>query len=153
MRKALQKTIVCALAVLFGSWASTFGAGVATKPILGQPVIVAAYERLDITGRVAPITIYTPQQWGTFRVPIVMVGTVANGQSNAFWDGNLAFTDGAGENGPFFGRDALLYTDMRRTGVAEFPIRAKAGKPMKFSVTPFGDTSGTKYNVWVVVGS
>jgi hypothetical protein len=81
-----------------------------------------------------------------------MVGTVANGQDGAFWLGGLQFWDGAGENLPGFETfAAVLSTSVRFTAVTEFPIRAKAGKPLKFSVASNGDTSGSKYNVWVVV--
>jgi hypothetical protein len=78
-----------------------------------------------------------------------MVGTVSN-QQFGLWTGELQFTDGAGENPfgpPFF---VQLVTSIRQTAAADFPIRALAGKPIKFEVTS-NTTEGTKYNVWVVV--
>jgi hypothetical protein len=39
-----------------------------------------------------------------------------------------------------------------RRRIGKTRIRAKAGRPIKFSVTsPYGGTEGSKYNVWVVV--
>src|SRR5579885_1744483 len=144
----MRNATLCLAVVLLGSWTSTFAQG---KPKFTSPQIVATFQRFGLTANLPTTTIYTPKKWGTFRISVVMVGTVANGQINPYWEGSLAFTDGAGENGPYSTRDAFLYTDIRRTGAVEFPIRAKAGKPLKFSVTSEGDTSGTKYNVWVVV--
>jgi len=81
-----------------------------------------------------------------------MVGTVPNGVSNAYWFSDLHFTDGAGTDAPCdFICSATLYTDILRTGAAEFLIRAKRGQPIRFEVKSLRDTSGSKYNVWVVV--
>ena len=140
---------ICCLVFLFGSWSSSFSQN---APKLTTPRIVATFERLGLTAELPPIAIYTPKTWGTFRISVVMVGTVANGQYNSYWLGGLQFADGAGENFPSVNNFAATLTALNRsTGVTEFPIRAKAGKPLKFSVTSVGDTSGTKYNVWVVV--
>jgi hypothetical protein len=146
----MRNATCCLLVVLFGSWSSSLGQN---APKFTTPQIVATFERLGLTAELPPTTIYTPKDWGTFRISIVMVGTVANGQVNPYWEGGLQFTDGAGLNRPSFQTFAAeLATDIRRTAAAEFPIRAKAGKPLKFSVTSHqGDTSGTKYNVWIVV--
>lgn len=141
-----MRNAICCLVFLFGSWPSIFAQN---APKLTTPRIVATFERLGLTAELPPTTIYTPKTWGTFRISIVMVGTLANG-TNASWIGAIRFTDGSGPNGPD-GFGAGLYTVSRETAVSAFPIRAKAGKPLKFSVTSSGDTSGSKYNVWVVV--
>jgi hypothetical protein len=60
----------CLLVVLFGSWLSSFGQ---SSPQLTSPKIVATFERLNQTAEIPPTTIYTPKNWATFRVSIVMV--------------------------------------------------------------------------------
>jgi len=80
-----------------------------------------------------------------------MVETVGNGNPNGEWEGGVSFVNAAGVNGgwPFV---AAIDTVAPHSGFGEFPIRAKARKPIKFSVTaPRGQTDGSKYNVWVVV--
>ena len=137
----MRNAICCLLVVLFGSWSNSLGQN---APTLTSPILVATFHRYGLTSALPPTTIYTPKNWGTFRISVLMVGTEANGQFNDYWGGELEFTDGAGDN-PSFGTN--LVTDKRRTAVIEFPIRAEAGKPIKFSVVSSGDTSGTKYNV------
>jgi hypothetical protein len=140
----MRRATCCLLVVLFGSWSSSFGQ---SAPKFTTPQIVATFERLGQTKEIKPVTIYTPPHWGTFRVSIVMVGTVANHSSN-FWSAKVYYSDGAG-NKNFVETD--LDENTRQTNGAGFPIRAKAGTPLKISVTPVGDTSGSEYNVWVVV--
>jgi hypothetical protein len=136
------------LILLSVSWASNFGQSAAPK--LTSPIIVATFERLGQTTRIAPTTIYTPLDWGTFRVSIVMVGTVANGHNSGDWTGQVQFTDGAGKDFETF-FSVNLQTVNRGTAAAEFPIRAAPGKPIKFLVRHNNRIGGSKYNVWVVV--
>jgi hypothetical protein len=134
------------LVVLFGAWSSSLGQ---SAPKFTTPQIVATFHRLGQTAEIPPTTIYTPKNWGTFRISIVMVGTVASGQ-NGTWAGVVDFKDGAGDNtGTAF--SAQLVSEVKQTVFAEFPIRAEARKPIKFSVTGYGSPQGSKYNVWVVV--
>jgi hypothetical protein len=142
----MRRSTCCLLVILFGSWLSSFGQSV---PRLTSPKIVATFERIGQTADIPPTTLYTPQKWGTYRITVVMVLTSGNGNGN-FWEGELVFVDGAGMNGSR-GYTTALPTGSPQTASGEFPIRARAGKPLTFSVTPNGDTSGTKYNVWVVV--
>jgi hypothetical protein len=142
-----MRRICCLLVILFGSSSSSLGQ---SAPKFTTPRIVATFERLGQTGDISPITIYTPKKWGTFRVSIVMVGTKANGVQYANWAGEFQFMDGAGEDVPSSFAVPLL-TDIRRTAATDFPIRAEAGKPMKFFVNGYGGPEGSKYNVWVVV--
>jgi len=148
-KRLMWRATLLLLVFLSGSWVSSLGQN---APKLTTPRIVATFERLGQTAEIPPTTIYTPKNWGTFRISIVMVGIVANGETATFWGGGVRFTDAAGKNRPDYGPFlAELYTDIRQTGIAEFPIRAKAGKPITFDVKSFGATQGTKYNVWVVV--
>jgi hypothetical protein len=141
----MRRSTCCLLVVLFGSWLSSFGQ---SAPKLTSPKIVATFQRLGLTADLPPTTIYTPKNWGTFRVSIVMVGTVAN-QRDGVWVGELQFTNGAGDE-PFANFLVRLETTRLQTDDGDFPIRAAAGKPIKFSVVGYR-AEGTKYNVWVVV--
>jgi len=142
----MRKSTCCVLVMLFGSWLSSLGQ---SAPKATFPRVVATFHQYGLTDALPPTTIYTPKKWGTFRVSIVMVGIKVN-RKYALWAGELQFLDAAGEDVPTSFAASLL-TDVRRTASAEFPIRAKAGTPIKFSTTSSGDTSGSKYNVWVVV--
>src|ERR1700680_3891972 len=75
----MRRSTCCLLVVLFGSWSSSLGQ---SAPKLTYPKIVATFHRFGLTAELPPTTIYTPKNWGTFRISIVMVGTVANGQIN-----------------------------------------------------------------------
>jgi hypothetical protein len=141
----MRRSTCCLLVVLFGSWLSTLGQ---SAPKFTTPQIVATFQRLNQIGEISPTTIYTPKNWGTFRVSIVMVGTTGNGESAAFWSAKIDYTDGAGDTN-FLEGDLLTSTP--QTDGVQYPIRTKAGKPLKVSVTSVGNTSGSKYNVWVVV--
>ena len=140
----MRKTF-CLLVVLLASCASGFGQ---SAPKLTTPQIVATFQRINQTKEIKPFTLYTPPQWGTFRISVVLVGTVANGQNDGFWAAEINYADAIGY-GNIVG--ASWYTDAPRTSNNALPIRARAGKPLKFSVTPSGDIFGSKYNVWVVV--
>jgi hypothetical protein len=144
----MRRSTCCLLVVLLGSWLSSLGQ---SAPKFTTPQIVATFQRLNQTNEIKPVTIYTPQRWGTFRISIVMVGTIANGDNGAFWGGGVQFEDASGGNGGFIPFGVQLYTQQRNTTSTEFPIRAKAGKPIKLVVLKSGNTDGTKYNVWVVV--
>jgi hypothetical protein len=141
----MRRSTCCLLVLLFGCWLSSFGQ---SAPKLTSPKIVATFQRLGLTADLPPTTIYTPKNWGTFRVSIVMVDTVSNDR-DGLWVGELQFTNGAGDE-PFAAFSVLLQTQRPQTAVADFPIRAAAGKPIKFSVAGYR-TEGTKYNVWIVV--
>ena len=144
----MRNATCCLLVVLFGSWSSSLGQ---SAPKFTSPQIVATFERLGQTADIPPTTIYTPRKWGTFRISIVMVGIEANGTFNTDWETQVHFTDANGENVPCSVCEVDLALDRRRNSVGEFPIRAKAGAPIKVSVTSQGNTQNTKYNVWVVV--
>ena len=142
----MRNATCCLLVVLFGSWSSSLGQN---APTLTSPMIVATFQRLNQTTTIPRTTIYTPTTSGTFRISIVMVGTVAGGDGG-YWAGKPRFTDEAGTGQKPF--EALLHASPRQTAVAEGPIRAKGGTPINFEVVaPIGHTEGSKYNVWVVV--
>jgi hypothetical protein len=140
----MRNATFCLLVVLLGSWSSSLGQ---SAPNFRSPRIVATFERLGQTAEIPPTTIYTPKHWGTFRISVVMVLTASNGNSAASWDGLIRFKDAAGRSVP----EARLFTGSLNTASQEFPFREKAGLPIKFSVSADGDTSGSRYNVWVVV--
>ena len=71
----MRNTTCCLLVVLFGSWSSSLGQN---APKFTTPQIVATFQRLNQTAEIPPTTLYTPPKWGTFRVSVVMVDTVAN---------------------------------------------------------------------------
>jgi hypothetical protein len=110
--------------------------------------VVATFHRVNQTGPIGPITIYTPSQWGTYRVSISMVLAVGNGdRTGASWESDLQFKNQAGNSHLF----VVLPVRMPQNALSEFPIRAQAGKPINITVISNGNTAGTKYNIWVAV--
>jgi hypothetical protein len=150
----MGKAMCYLFVVLLGCCTSSFGQDGPKKS--GQnvyPRIVATFKRIDQTGPFSPVTIYTPKNWGTFRCSIVMVVTKGNSQTNSYLEANLLFHDGAGfdgvpPNSPFY---ATVATATRNTNYGEFPFRARPGKPIQIEVVPYGITSSTTYNIFVVV--
>jgi hypothetical protein len=140
----LRRSTCCLLVVLFGSWLSSFGQ---SAPKLTSPKIVATFERLNQTARIGQTTIYTPKTWGTFRVSIIMVGTVANGSNQGDWESDVQVFDAAGA----YNFGCQITTSIRQTNSVEVPVRVRAGKPITFAVNAQGNTDGAQYNVWVVV--
>jgi hypothetical protein len=140
----MRRSTFCLLVVLFGSWLSSFGQN---PPKLTSPKIVATFERLGQTAEIPVTNIYTPPKWGTFRISIVMVLTKANGDQSGVWGGEFQFTNAAG----VFNISTELSSGNHGTSPIDSPFRAKAGVPMTFSTVSNGYTSGSKYNVWVVV--
>lgn len=140
----MRRLTCCLLLALFGSWLSSFGQ---STPQLTSPKIVATFERLGLTNGMKQVTIYTPPQWGTFRISVVMVLTAPAGTTGEFWYGYLQFVNAAGVNV----YSVALPSKTLGSAFGELPVRAKAGTPIKFSVQPAGDNSGSKYNVWIVV--
>jgi len=76
-----------------------------------------------------------------------MVGTVANNSNAGTWVSNVQLNDAAGAENI----GCNINTSQVQTYSVGVPARAKAGKPLVFSVEAQGDTNGAKYNVWVVV--
>ena len=141
----MRNATCCLLVVLFGSWSSTLGQ---SAPKFTTPLIVATFQRLNQTAGIAMTTIYTPKNWGTFRISLIMVLTVSNGNQGSSWNGVIRYTNGGGDvSAP----SLSIPTDGRGSQDAETPIRAKAGSPITFEVTPSGDTQNSTYNVFVVV--
>jgi hypothetical protein len=141
-----MRRAICLLAFLFGSWSSGLGQ---SAPKFTTPRIVATFQRLGQTANIPPTTIYRPKNWGTFRVSIVLVETVTDGNSPARWAAEVDYADGAGDTNNIT-VDQLVQA--RGTASLQNPIRAKAGKPLTFKVNlEDGDEQGAKYNVWVVV--
>jgi hypothetical protein len=140
----MRNATFCLLLVVLASWPNAVGQN---GPKFTSPRIVATFERLGQTGEIPPTVIYTPEHWGTFRISLVMVLTSPNKLGSASWDGVIHFRDASGQN---IAKD-VLSTSVSNTATKEFPFRAKAGIPIKFSVSANGNTSGSRYNVWIVV--
>jgi hypothetical protein len=141
----MRNATFCSLVVLVGSWSSSVGQ---SAPNVTFPRVVAKFARMAQTGEISPTIIYTPKNWGTFRISLIMVLTVGNGNQGSTWNGVTRFTNGGGK----FAEPSLsLSTTIRTSGAVETPLRAKAGVPITVEVTSSGDTQNSKYNIWVVV--
>src|SRR5580704_5037807 len=63
----MRNAICCLLVVLFGLGLSSFGQ---SAPKFTSPRIVATFQRLNQTTGIPGTLLFTPQDWGTFRVTI-----------------------------------------------------------------------------------
>jgi hypothetical protein len=145
----MRRSTCCLLVVLFGSWSNSLGQN---APKFTAPRIVATFERLGQTGPISPTTIFTPEHWGTFRISTVMVRTARSSDPSSGWFENFTWNDGGGmessinvENTGLPADSAQGYNDLK------IIVRIKAGTPLKVEVNPNRNTSGSRYNVWVVV--
>jgi hypothetical protein len=141
----MRRATILSLIFLAVSWVSGFGQ---SAPKFTSPKIVATFQRLNRTTEIHPTAIYKPSSWGMFRVSVVIVAIKANGEGNGGWQPILVATDGGGsyeQDGP------RVSTNVQGTAAGEFLVRAKPGAPLFFYVSSGGDTSGSKYNVFVVV--
>jgi hypothetical protein len=146
----LMKRIACLLViVLIGAacFAQTANKETASNP--GFPRVVAKLSALGKTAPINPGILYTPQYTGLFRVTFVGFCTIGNGNlNNDAWTGGIAWTDELEENVP---EGLNIYVKTPYASSNSFAFQAVGGQPITFSTSSYGDTSGTKYNVYVVL--
>jgi len=140
----MRNVTCCLLVILFGSCLSSLGQKTSK---LTSPQIVATYQRLNRTGAIDRAVLYDPALWGIFRVSLIMTLTEANGNGGS-WNGVIEFKNGAGTVAE---PSIILNTNVLNSEGSDVPIRVRAGAPITLSVTPTGDTSGSKYSVFVIV--
>jgi hypothetical protein len=116
----------------------------------GVPIVVARFKLLNQSGPITSATIYTPKWNGIFRITTVMVLT-ASSNGGGYWEPALGFTDRLGI-GTTFATDYYLTTQTKNTLVnGTHAVIDHAGQPLTFSTVSSGDTSGSKYDVFIVV--
>lgn len=141
----MRQAILCFLLLVLGS---RIGYGQEpTKSNATFPRVVATFKLLNQTAPISQTTIYTPKKWGTFRISLIMVLTVKNGR-NAEWSGTVRFKNRGGD---FAEPSVGVTTTNPGMESASDVVRAKGGAPITFEVIAIGDTSNTKYNVFVVL--
>ncbi len=132
----MRKATLCSLLVLLLGLTSASG-----------QTLVATFHRVNQTGPIGPITIYTPTDWAMYRVSISMVLAFGNGDISSRWESDLRFKNEAGQSDLFLS----LPVNVPQNALAEFPIHAQAGKPISITVNSIGTTSRSKYNIWIAV--
>jgi hypothetical protein len=143
-----KPTIV--LTLLFAVCLSGVGQNTPAKAV--YPRIVKRFQLFNQTATFSPITIYTPKDWGTFRLSASMVRTVDGKNASGVWFGFLLWQDGGGmENSGYTVNMSLPVQSFAGYADAVLTARLKAGTPLQVSVGSNGDTTGSKYNVFVVV--
>jgi len=116
------------------------------------PRIVKVIHLKNQTDSIGPITLYTPHKAGLFRLSSFLVTAVANGQAG-LWCETFGFTDSVGP-GTAMGPSACLNSQATGNISQEVTtVESAAGAPITLSIAPgpFGPTTGTVYNVDVVV--
>ena len=135
--------------------ATAIAASSQTSSNPGQPTttvarIVKIVHLKNQTGSIGPITLYTPQEAGLFRVSLFMVATVGVGGFGSICP-YLSFTDSVGPGvtlGTFcLGSDTKGNVLSNSVGL----IESVAGVPITLSVQPDSHSAGSAYNVDVVV--
>jgi hypothetical protein len=117
------------------------------------PHIVKRFHLYNQSGAIGPITIYTPKvgHGGMFRVNTFIVTTVGNG-GDADVCGYLGFTDRIGYTQILAMTSSCPSTKLPGyVGVGTIPIPDEGGKPLTLQIYTFGDTSGAKYDVTIIV--
>ena len=146
-----KPTIV--LILLFAVCLSGFGQNTPAKAV--YPRIVKTFQLFNQTAPLSPITIYTPKDWGTFRISASIIRTVKGKNTSAAWFEYFNWQDGGGmesSDGNGFIIIAVACGDLAPGyGEGVFTVRMKSGTPLKIAVRDNGDPAGSKYNVFVVV--
>jgi hypothetical protein len=131
--------------VILGSWTG-FGQA-PTKPTF--PHVVATFKRWNQTAPIPTKDLFTPKSFGVYRYSYVFVLTSTCGSDTAQWVGHIEVVDGGGSDGS---GSFLLNCNVLNVWEYTNPFRQVSGRPVRFSVTSQnGDTSGSKYNVFVVI--
>jgi hypothetical protein len=112
----------------------------------GLPQVVATRQRLNQTGPISMDTLWVPLQPGIYRITIAMVVTVG-GQQNSDWEPTISWVDERGEEIYQF---AVSQQSSSSSSVT-VTIRDLPNSPIKGGVLSNGDSSGSKYDVFVVV--
>lgn len=141
----MRKATLCFLLVLFCSWCG-YGQS-PTEQSTSFPRVVATFKRWNQTDQIPEKTLFTPTGFGVFRVSVVLVVTVGNNQQNSHWVPTFAWTDGSGREQ----WSETVDTYSPTSGGVDLPLRDLPSKPIRFEVSSVGDTTGSKYNVFVVV--
>ncbi len=118
-----------------------------------RPHIVKRFHLYNQTGAIGPITIYTPRHGhgAMFGVNTFMVITAGNGEQGDLC-GYLGFTDRVGST-----QIRAVTSSCALAGQAGYveegtiPIADEGGNPLALEVYGYGNVSGAKYDVGVVV--
>jgi hypothetical protein len=82
------------LVILWGAMGVSFGQ---TATASGLPQVVATFQRFNQTGPISMDRVWVPAESGIYRITVVMVVTVGNGQQNSAWEPTLSWVDENGE--------------------------------------------------------
>ena len=115
------------------------------------PRIVKIVHLKNQTGQIGPITLYTPQKAGLFRLSTFLLATIGNGSDGLMCE-SFGFTDSVG---PGTEINACLGSQTKGdANSGALIVESVGGAPITlrtFSVSGFGTTAGLFYNVDVVV--
>jgi hypothetical protein len=122
---------------------------------------VAKAKLTNQTAQIPTTTIYTPAQTGLYRLSVYATLLSAPCSTGLTWYVNLGWVDDAGVesiNGLLSGYDCYLGPFLQLatsfTGVGNVPggtvqvFEAKAGQPITYSVTEYGEPDGTAYSLY-----
>lgn len=144
----MRRAAISLLAILLSSWVNSASQSTQNGPSNGTfPRVVASVRLFHRTGPISPTKLFTPGKWGVFRLSAVGVLTTTAGDGT--WNGGFQWTDG-GKNES----TVCLTLDTTSTGSSScnsFIFRDLPLHPVTYSVTQGGDTSGSEYNLFIVV--
>jgi hypothetical protein len=142
-----RKTIYLMVVLLVSSVDGVSQSATKRAPTGTLPRVVATVRLFHQTGPISPTKIFTPEKWGVYRLSAVGVVTAAAG--DGYWSGGFQWTDGGGNESTACLTMFTLFTGSYSCN--SFAFRDLSGKPLTYSVNQNGDTSGSKYNLFIVV--
>ena len=145
----MRSATCCLLVVLFGSWSSSLGQ---KAPKFTTSRIVERSSDSDRRETSSPPQPTHPRNEGPFDVLLSWYLLRQTASRTPSGRQPSLVKDKSGQHGPDYPFGDSLYTQVRpNTLVYEFPFRAEAGQPMQVEVySAFGNTAGSKYNVFFV---
>jgi hypothetical protein len=158
-RYAMYKNLsIAVLLVAFGLVAARSTGSPAPTP--SSPVIVKKVILANQTAPIPTTTLFTPASNGLFRVSIYMTQVVPTQRNNGYWLYNLDWTDDAGpESGATQPIMQMYDGQMPPQAWGTFDtspgnvviLEGVAGKPVTFSISLSGTTSGGTYSAYFTV--
>jgi hypothetical protein len=157
MYKALGVAVLLLGTVAFTGRNSTAAAPVGPA----YPLIVAKGKLPNQTATIPTSTIYTPSQTGMYRLSVYATLLSAPCTTGLTWYFNLGWVDDAGTqtmNDFLYGYDCnlgpFLQLALANSNAGNVPggtiavFEAKAGQPITYSVTNYGEPDGTSYSLY-----
>ena len=143
----MKKTMGCLLLVLMVSSVTSFAEGARHDVRVNNPTeIVGKLVKIGQTEQISDTVVFTSKSTGLFRATVLFMITT-NNTGNGYWQTRLAWKDIKNRARTVFNAPSFKEGTHQSTLI----FAAQGGVPVQLSVVPFGNVTGSVYDVFVVV--